>query len=129
MSAPDLAAVLLAVASVVAAVVLVVLAAALVVTLRDLRRALDEVREVALPAVEDLREGAARAQVDLDRVDELLDRADTIGRTADSASRLAYSAMATPVVKVMSMATGTSRAAQRLRRGPDGRRPRRGAAP
>jgi hypothetical protein len=114
-SALDLAAVLLAVASIVAAVVLVIAAASLVAALRDLRAALAQLRQEALPAVADLRLAAERAHDDLDRVDVLLDTAESVSGTVDTASKLAYAAVATPVVKVMSAATGTSRARQRFR--------------
>lgn len=118
MSAGALAAVVsLAVA--VAAVGSVVVVVAAVRTLATVRTTVQDLRHEGVPLLAELRATTRQLSTELARLDDLLDTAESIGDNVDSASRLTYMAVANPVVKAMSMATGASRALRRLR----GKRP------
>ena len=69
MSAVDLAALLLAIASMVAVAVLAVAAVSLVRTLKELRSLVGYLREEAVPLVQDLSRTARRADDGLSRID------------------------------------------------------------
>ena len=56
-----------------------------------------------------------RANLELERLDRLVTTAESVTGTVDSASRLAYLAMANPVIKGVAFASGTAKAARRLR--------------
>jgi hypothetical protein len=116
----------------VVAVVLCVLAfAALAVTLvrvRDtlgsLRTEVAELRAETTPLLEDLRASAAEAdramaaaREDLERFDRVLGSVEAIGNTAARSSKLARTTLSVPMIKAAGLATGTSRAVRRLRRG------------
>jgi len=116
----------------VVAVVLCVLAfAALAVTLvkvRDtlgsLRAEVAELRAETTPLLADLRASAAEAdramaaaRLDLERFDRVLGSVEAIGSTAARSSKLARTTLSVPVIKAAGLATGTSRAVRRLRRG------------
>ncbi|CAN5750705.1 hypothetical protein BH24ACT3_BH24ACT3_10760 [soil metagenome] len=116
MNASETAAVIVAVASVVAVTLLVVAMVALVRTLRSLRDTVEALRAETLPVVRELHATVARANGELERVDDLLVSAESVTATVDSASRLLYLALSNPVIKVLAFASGTSRAARRLRR-------------
>ena len=124
MNAADLAAVIVAVCSVAAVVLLAVGVAALVRTLRALREVAGLLRTEAVPVLDDLRDTVDAAAEEVERLDRLVTTAETVTGTVDSASRLAYLAMANPVIKGVAFASGTARAARRLRgRKDDGERP------
>lgn len=120
MSDNELAAVIVAIASVVGVGVLVLLAVSMLRTLKAMERAVDTLVSETVPVVNDLRSTVAQTNVELERVDGLLETAESIGATVDSASRLAYLAMSNPVIKTMAFASGTARMAKRLRRDDDG---------
>jgi hypothetical protein len=116
----------------VVAVVLCVLAfAALAITLvrvRDtlgsLRTEVAELRAETTPLLEDLRTSAAEAdramaaaRQDLERFDRVLGSVEAIGNTAARSSKLARTTLSAPMIKAAGLATGTSRAVRRLRRG------------
>jgi hypothetical protein len=116
----------------VVAVVLCVLAfAALAVTLvrvRDtlgsLRAEVTELRAETTPLLEDLRASAAEAdramaaaREDLERFDRVLGSVEAIGNSAARSSKLARTTLSVPMIKAAGLATGTSRAVRRLRRG------------
>ena len=90
---------------------LVVTLVAVARTLRDLRGALDAVSRQAAQ----LQAAAVEAGLQIDRVDRVVGSAQSISQTVDSASRLAQAAFSTPVIKTVALASGTSRAARRLR--------------
>jgi hypothetical protein len=119
MSATDLAAVIVACASVVAVVLLAVALVALVRTLRALREVADLMRTETVPVLDDLRTTVRGANIELERFDRLVTTAESVTGTVDSASRLAYLAMANPVIKGVAFASGTAKAARRLRRRED----------
>lgn len=115
MSADDLAAVVVAASSVAAVVLLAVGVVALVRTLRALRQVTEVLATEAAPVLDDLRDTIEAANYEIVRLDGLVTTAESVTGTVDSASRLAYIAMANPVIKGVAFATGTARAARRLR--------------
>jgi hypothetical protein len=115
MSATDLAAVIVAGCSVVAVVLLAVALAALVRTLRALREVATVLRTETVPVLDDLRDTVEAANYEIMRLDGLVTTAESVTGTVDSASRLAYIAMANPVIKGVAFASGTAKAARRLR--------------
>jgi hypothetical protein len=115
MSATDLAAVIVAVCSVVAVVLLAVGLVALVRTLRALREVATVLRTETAPVLDDMRDTIEAANYEIMRLDGLVNTAESVTGTVDSASRLAYIAMANPVIKGVAFASGTARAARRLR--------------
>ena len=119
MSATDLAAVIVAISSVAAVVLLAVVTVSVVRTLRALREVAGLLRTETVPVLEDLRDTVDAANHEIVRLDRLVTTAESVTGTVDSASRLAYIAMANPVIKGVAFASGTAKAARRLR----GRRP------
>ena len=115
MSATDLAAVIVAACSVVAVVLLAVALVALVRTLRALREVVTVLRTETVPVLDDLRDTVEAANYEIMRLDGLVTTAESVTGTVDSASRLAYIAMANPVIKGVAFASGTAKAARRLR--------------
>jgi hypothetical protein len=114
-SATDLAAVIVAGCSIVAVVLLAVALASLVRTLRALRDVATVLRTETVPVLEDLRDTVEAANYEIIRLDGLVTTAESVTGTVDSASRLAYIAMANPVIKGVAFASGTAKAARRLR--------------
>jgi hypothetical protein len=110
-SAGDLALVVATVLCALGFAGLVVALLAVARTLRELRGVLDAVGHQAAQ----LQAAAAEAGLQLDRVDRVVGSAESISQTVDSASRLAQAAFSTPVIKTVALASGTSRAARRLR--------------
>jgi uncharacterized membrane protein len=116
MTATDLAAVVVAIASVVGVVLLVLALVAISRTLTTLRLTIEQMRRETVPVLTELQRTVATANVELEKLDDLLDSASSVGATVDSASHLAYLAFSNPVIKAMAIATGTTRAAKALRR-------------
>ena len=116
MSAGEIAAVAGSVAIGIVTLGLLFALAAAVRTLGAMRAAVDDVRRVTVPLLTDLHSAVRKADADMDRVEGLLGRAESISGTVDSASRLAYTAFSSPVVKMIALGSGTSRAFRRLRR-------------
>jgi hypothetical protein len=114
MSAGDLAVVLVTVLAVGSFVVLVVAAQSLLRTSRELRAALDDLRDEALPLVAELRGTVAEAGAEVERVDELIGTAEAISARVDAASRLGYLAFRAPLIKVMAFLRGIVRFLGRL---------------
>lgn len=117
MSAADLAAVIVAVASVVAVVLLVFVVVAVNRTLTTLRLTVEQFRRDTTPVVGELHRTVVTANAELERLDTFLDSATSVSATVDSASHLAYLAFSNPLIKVMALATGTAKAAKALKRG------------
>lgn len=92
----------------------------------DTRALLGEVRAAVTEASTSVAEArltvdAAKAQVDearddLERFDRVLGSAEAISTSVAGASRVARAALSTPVIKTVALASGTGRAARRLRR-------------
>jgi len=114
-TAVDLAAVIVAVVCLATVVVLTVAVVSLVRTLRELRAVVDDLRDSALPMVDDLRTTVTKADAELHRVDRVIGRAERIAATADHASRLTYRAFAPPLIKGLSLVSGAGQAGRRLR--------------
>lgn len=119
MTTTDMAAVIVAVASVAAVVLLAVTVVAVTRTLKALRQVANLMRTETVPVLDDLRDTVQAANYELKRFDRLVSTAESVTGTVDSASRLAYLAMANPVIKGVAFASGTARAARRLRRRQD----------
>ena len=122
MSAVDLAAVIVTVVCLAAVAVLAVAVVSLVRTMRELRGVVDDLRNSALPMVDDLRSTVTKADAELHRVDRVIGRAERIAATADHASRLTYRAFAPPLIKGLSLVSGAGQAGRRLRERRRGRR-------
>lgn len=115
MTALELLTVLCAVAALGASVALALLCSRVLHALRDLQDATRAFDEVAIPAVDELRVAARRAAGEVDRLDDLLDVAGSIGQRVDTATEVTYRALSSPVIKGVALASGTRRAASRLR--------------
>jgi hypothetical protein len=114
-SAIDLAAVVAALLSLVAVAVLTVALLSLAKSLRELRALTVGIRDEALPALADATAAVVEVREQVERVDEILGAAESISSRIDGASRVAYLALSKPVIKTAAVATGTRRAARRLR--------------
>ena len=121
MTATELAALIVAIASVAAVVLLAVALVSIVKTLRAVRDATELLRTETVPTMQALRDTVRSADVELERIDGVVQKAESIGGTVDSASRLAYLAFSNPAIKAIALASGTGRAAQHLRRSRTGR--------
>lgn len=116
MTTGEVAAVIVAIASVVAVMLLVFVLLSITRTLTILRLSIEEMRRETLPVVSSLSKTVDQANAELVRVDGLIESAQSVSSTVDSASRLAYLAFSNPVIKAMALATGTAKAAKALRR-------------
>jgi hypothetical protein len=117
MTATELAALIVAIASVVAVVLLAFVLVSVTKTLKELRVAVELWRTETMPVVLELGDTVRSANAELERVGGVIGTAEAISGTVDSASRLAYLAFSNPVIKGMAVASGTGRAARSLRRG------------
>ena len=124
MSAGDLLLVVGAVLCVLAFAALAVTLVRVRDTLGSLRTEVAELRAETTPLLEDLRASAAEAdramaaaREDLERFDRVLGSVEAIGNTAARSSKLARTTLSVPMIKAAGLATGTSRAVRRLRRG------------
>ncbi len=115
MSAVDLAAVVVTVVCLLTVALLGFAVVALVRSLRELRAVVTELRETALPMVDDLRSTVNRADTELHRFDGVISKAERIAATVDLAGRLTYRAFAPPLVKSVSLLAGMGHATRRLR--------------
>lgn len=116
MSASELAAIIVAVASIIGVAVLVFALVVLSRTLVTLRLSIEELRRETLPVLDELQRTVTQANSDLERLDGLLDSATSVTNTVDSATQLAYLALSNPVIKAIAFATGTGRALRAFRR-------------
>jgi hypothetical protein len=115
-TATELAALIVAIASVVAVVLLAMALVSITKTLRAVRDTVELLRTETVPVMTDLADTVHSANLEIERLGGVLGTAESIGGTVDSASRLAYLAFSNPVIKTMAVASGTGRAARRLRR-------------
>ena len=116
MSASDLAVVVITLLSVLSVLALLVMLQFVWRTLRALRTMLTELHEQTTPLVAELGAAVSEANQDLARVDQLIGSAESISATMDATSRLAYKALSAPMIKTVAIASGTSKAAKRLRK-------------
>ena len=84
--------------------------------LRSLRTEVDSLRAETQPLLAELRSSVDEARDDLERFDRVLGSAEAISANVQGASRVARVALSAPVIKTVALASGTSRAARRLRR-------------
>lgn len=115
MKAGDLAAVVAGVASLAAVALLTAVSISLLRVLREARATVAELRDQALPALAEARAALADATGEVERVDEIIAAAEAVSSRIDGASRVAYLALSKPVIKTAAVASGTRRAARRLR--------------
>jgi len=92
--------------------------------LRELRRELVAVRSETAALLEEVRRSSAdaqdviaEAQLDLARFDRVIGSAEAISAAVGGGSRVARTTLSAPMIKAAGLATGTSRAVRRLRRG------------
>jgi ABC-type transporter Mla subunit MlaD len=119
--AVDLAAVLLAVVALGATAALAVVCARLVRLVRTLEDTVAEVRATVPPAAAELGDAARRAGDQVDRLEGLIRTTGSIADTVDTATQATFRVLSNPVIKGAAIASGTGRAARRLR-GRDERR-------
>ncbi len=119
MTALELLTVLCGVLALGVAATLAVLCARVARAAQALESAARAFQDAALPALEDLVAATDRAVGEVDRMDDLLTVAGSIGERVDSATEVTYRALTSPVIKGVAIASGTRRAARRLR-GRDG---------
>ena len=93
-------------------------------TLGDLRAEVADLRAETQPLLEELRRSAAEARAtaetaraDLERFDRVLGSAEAVSMTLEHSGRVTRNALSAPVIKAAGIATGTSRAVRRFRRG------------
>lgn len=84
--------------------------------LRDLRAAVADLDARTAPLLRELRASVDEARDDLLRFDRVLGSAEAITESVEGMSRVARVALSTPVIKSVALASGTGRAARRLRR-------------
>ena len=90
--------------------------------LRAVQSELGALRAETRPLLADLRASVDGARGDLDRFDRVLGSAEAISANVEGASRVARAALSAPIIKTVALASGTRRAARRLRRSETGRR-------
>jgi len=131
MSALDLVVILLGVVALGASVALTLTAVRLRGLADSVERSLEEMeverqelvalREAfaadATVAFAELTDSVERAGRQVDEVEALVDVASAIGGRVDSATEATYRALTSPVIKTVALASGTRRAARRLRPG------------
>jgi hypothetical protein len=115
MDALDLLTLLCGVLALGAAVALSLTCSRLLRAAQSLETAASAFEEAAVPAVEELRAAARAASDEVDRIDALVEVAASIGERVDTATEATYRALTSPVIKGVALASGTRRAAQRLR--------------
>lgn len=115
MDALDLLTVLCGVLALGAAATLSVASSRLLRAARSLEHASSAFEREALPAVQELRAAAGEAAAEVERIDALVEVAGAIGDRVDTATEATYRALTSPVIKGVALASGTRRAARRLR--------------
>lgn len=115
MDALDLLTVLCGVLALGAAVALSLACSRLLRAARQLEAATQAFEQAATPAVEELRAATEFAVGEVDRIDALVEVAGSIGERVDTATEATYRALTSPVIKGVALASGTRRAARRLR--------------
>lgn len=84
--------------------------------LRDVRAAVVDLERRTAPLLQELRSSVDEAKADLARFDRVLGSAEAISDSVEGMSRAARVALSTPIIKSVALASGTGRAARRLRR-------------
>jgi adenylosuccinate lyase len=119
MTGGELALVVAVVLCALAFAALVLVLARVLQALRALDASAEEIRRAVAdtgPLLAELRASVDHARADLDRFDAVLGSAEAISTHVEGASRVARAALSRPVIKTVALASGTQRAARRLRR-------------
>lgn len=116
MTAGDLAVVLATVLCTLGFAALVVVLLRVLRALDELRAEIGELRAETRPLLAELRTTVDDARGDLERFDRVLGSAEAISGSVEGMSRVARAALSAPVIKTVALASGTGRAAKRLRR-------------
>ena len=132
MTAGELALLLAAVLCCIGFAALVMVLVRVLDTLKSLRSEVATLRAETGPLLAELRsstESASavveEARTDLERFDRVLGSAEAISAAMAGSGRVARAALSTPAIKTAALATGTSRAVRRLRRGNGDAKPER----
>ncbi len=118
MDASDLAAVIIAIAALVATAVAVIVVIQVRRVSDDLRAVLEALGTNVDATLNRLDERTTEVEHEMQRIGGLIDSAERVTARADTLSKMTYGAVAKPVIKTAAVVRGTSRAARRLRRGP-----------
>ena len=94
---------------------LVVVLVRVVQALHDVQAEVARLRTETQPLLAELTTAVDEARDDLDRFDRVLGSAEAISANMAGASRVTRMALSAPVIKTVALASGTSRAASRLR--------------
>jgi hypothetical protein len=94
---------------------LVLVLARVLQALREMRAEVANLRAETQPLLLELASAVDGARDDLDRFDRVLGSAEAISANVAGASRVTRMALSAPVIKTVALASGTSRAASRLR--------------
>lgn len=111
----DLAVIVVTLLSVVAVIAVLFALQAVLRALRALTVTVTRLEQDTLPMLDDLGALVHDTAADMARVDVILDRLDTVSSSVEGVSRVATAAVSSPVIKVLSLGSGTSAAARRLR--------------
>jgi hypothetical protein len=122
MSALDLVVILLGIVALGATVAMVLISIRMLRATDEVRRSVAELDDVRLRfeaeaagALDELHRTVQRAGHQVDEVEALVDVANAIGERVDTATEVTYRALTSPVIKTVALASGTRRAARRLR--------------
>jgi ketosteroid isomerase-like protein len=115
-TAGELAVVLGAVLCSIGFAALVVVLLRVLDALGSLRTEVEHLRAETRPLLAELRSSVDEARDDLERFDRVLGSAEAISEAVAGTSRVARAALSAPVIKTVAIASGTGRAARRLRR-------------
>jgi hypothetical protein len=115
MTATDLALIVGTVLCVIGFTAMVVVLLRMLRALGELRGEVTMLRDETRPLLAELRQSVDTARDDLDRFDRVLGSAEAISSQVEGVSRVAKLALSTPIIKTVALASGTGRAARRLR--------------
>lgn len=122
MTAGDLAVTLAALLCAFGFAALIVVLVRVLDTLKALRGEVESLRAETRPLLAELRDGTHEARTtmdearsDLARFDRVLGSAEAISDAMEGSGRVARTAFSAPVIKLVGLATGTRRAARRMR--------------
>jgi uncharacterized protein YoxC len=116
MTAGDLAVVLATVLCAIGFAALVVVLLRVLRALAELQTEVQSLRSETRPLLAELKVSVDEARDDLDRFDRVLGSAEAISSSVEGVSRVAKVALSGPMIKTVALATGTGRAAKRLRK-------------
>jgi hypothetical protein len=114
-TATDLALIVGTVLCVIGFTAMVVVLLRMLRALAELRGEVTSLRDETRPLLAELRASVDTARDDLDRFDRVLGSAEAISSQVEGVSRVAKIALSTPLIKTVALASGTGRAARRLR--------------